>query len=82
MWEYIKSGRFDEFTFFLSLLSQNASDFSHPILARIYQERSKSKSKWISCILDIAENEWFTHQEIQQMKILIEDYLQYFDISF
>lgn len=82
MGAYIKSGKFDEFTFFLSLLAQTESDFSHPVLANIYQQRAISKQKGIDCILQIAQDEWYSDEDIQWMKLLIEKYIQHFDIHF
>lgn len=79
---YIKSGKFDEFTFLLSLLSQKADDFSHPVLAEIYQKWAKSKQEGIVHMLNIASDEWYPDEDIQQMKKLIEYYLKYFDIRF
>jgi HD superfamily phosphodiesterase len=82
MQEYLKTGMFDEFTFFLSLLSQQATDFSHPVLAKIYQQRASSKKKGIETILEIAMNEEYRDEEIQEIKKLIDHYLQHFHIQF
>ncbi len=82
MGEYIKTGKFDEFTFFLSLLAQTESDFSHPVLANIYQQWATNKQKGIDCILQIAHDEWYSYEEIQRMKILINKYTIHFDIHF
>lgn len=82
IWKYIKSWKFDEFTFFLSLLSQKSSDFSNPVLAEIYQKWAASKQKGIDTVLQIARDEWYSDQEIQEMKTLLERYLEYFDIRF
>ncbi|MEI6774716.1 MAG: hypothetical protein WCL18_08285 [bacterium] len=54
---YITSGKFDEFTFFLSLLAQKDSDFSHPVLAKIYQQWATTKHQGIESILHIAKAE-------------------------
>ncbi len=82
MWNYIKSGKFDEFTFFLSLLSQSAEDFSHPILARIYQKRSSSKKNGIEKILEIAKQEWYSKTDLETMENLINKYINHFWITF
>lgn len=82
MGTYIKSGKFDEFTFFLSLLSQKNSDFSHPALAEIYQQRATTKQQGIDCILQLAKDEWYNAKDIQEMKKLIDTYIKNFDIHF
>ena len=41
--EYIKSGKFDEFTFFLALISMSPQDFANPHLGKIYTEWAKTK---------------------------------------
>lgn len=82
MGAYIKSGKFDEFTFFLSLLSQKDSDFSHPVLAKIYQKWSKNKHQGIASILQIAKDEWYSDEDIDEMKKLIDNYIEKFNITF
>ncbi len=82
MWKYIKTWKFDEFTFFLALLSQKPSDFSNPVLAKIYQGWSSTKHKWIERILQIAKEEGYNEKEIVAMQQLIAKYLQHFDIQF
>ena len=79
---YITSGKFDEFTFFLSLLAQKSSDFSHPVLAEIYQQWATSKRQGIDSMLHIAKAEWYNDENLQQMKDLIDKYLEHFDIRF
>lgn len=54
---YIKAGKFDEFTFFLSLLSQSEHDFQDPILASMYQDWATSKRAGVERILSIAKEE-------------------------
>lgn len=73
---------FDEFTFFLALLSQSASDFSDPLLAGIYQEWAKSKQTGVSKILSIAKEEGYTQEQLKKMEILIKEYFDYFKITF
>ncbi|MCX6825591.1 MAG: HD domain-containing protein [candidate division SR1 bacterium] len=82
MGEYIKNKTFDEFTFFLALLSQVPGDFSHPLLAEIYKQWGSNKDQAISCILQIAEDESYNKEDIQKMKLLINAYLEYFKIHF
>lgn len=82
MSEYIKSGKFDQFTFFLSMLSQTDSDFSNPVLAKIYQQWAINKQQGIDYILQIAQDEWYNNEAIQQMKILIKKYLVKYNIKF
>ena len=45
MGEYIKNGKFDQFTFFLAMLSQSACDFSNPIVVKIYQQWATNKQQ-------------------------------------
>lgn len=82
MWIYIKSGRFDEFTFLLALLSQTPKDFSNPILAKIYEKRSSDKQKGIKKIIEIAQKEWYPESEIKTMENLIDKYIKHFWIKF
>ncbi len=82
MWNYIKTWRFDEFTFFLSLLSQSPSDFSNPVLHDIYAKRQSNKNKWIKKILEIAKQEWYNDEDISEMKNMVDQYLHHFDIKF
>ena len=80
--QYIMSWKFDEFTFFLALLSQSASDFSDPLLAGIYQEWAKSKQAGVEKILSIAKEEWYTQEQLKKMEILIKEYFEHFNITF
>jgi len=82
MWNYIKSWKFDEFTFFLALLSQSKEDFSHPTLANIYQKWASSKQKWIERMLEIAKEEWYSNTDIKTMEKLIHKYINHFWITF
>lgn len=82
IWNYIKTWRFDEFTFFLSLMSQSPSDFSNPVLHDIYAKRQSNKNKWIKKILEIATQEWYTEEDTIEMTNLINQYLEHFDIKF
>lgn len=82
MWTYLKTGRFDEFTFFLTLLSQAPSDFSNPVLHDIYAKRQSNKNKWIKKILEIAKEEKYSDEDITEMKNTINQYLEHFDIRF
>lgn len=82
MWIYIKTWKFDEFTFFLSLLSQSPSDFSNPVLHDIYAKRQSNKNKWIRKIFEIAKQEWYKEEDIIEMKNMINKYLEHFDIKF
>jgi hypothetical protein len=82
MGNYIKSGKFDEFTFFLALLSQKSEDFSHPTLAKIYQKWSSIKNKGIQTILEIAKEEGYPEKEIKEMENLIHKYIHHFWIKF
>ncbi len=80
--QYIMAWKFDEFTFFLALLSQSASDFSDPVLAGIYQDWAKSKQAGVSKILSIAKEEWYTQEQLKKMEILIKEYFEHFKITF
>lgn len=82
MWTYLKTGRFDEFTFFLTLLSQAPSDFSNPVLHDIYAKRQSNKNKWIKKILEIAKQEWYIDEDIAEMQNTINQYLAHFEIRF
>jgi len=81
MWNYIKTWKFDEFTFFLALLSMSPDDFENKTLKKIYSERSINKQDGINKILKIAEEESYTPENIKSMKKLITDYLFYFNIK-
>jgi hypothetical protein len=81
MKQYIQIGKFDEFMFFLALLSNVPSDFSDKTLQEIYRRWSGEKRKWIQKILDLAKQEWYAEDDIQKMKDLIEEYLLHFTIS-
>lgn len=76
------SWKFDEFTFFLALLSQSASDFSDPVLAGIYQDWAKNKKAGVERILSIAKEEWYTQEQLKKMEILIKEYFDYFNVTF
>ncbi len=82
MGNYIKNGHFDEFTFFLALLSQDSKDFSNSILADIYKKWSSTKEKGIKKILDIAKKEWYPSTDILLMENLINKYIEHFWIKF
>ncbi|MFB0965215.1 MAG: hypothetical protein QMC36_06070 [Patescibacteria group bacterium] len=53
MKEYIQAGKFDEFTFFLALISMSPSDFTNPQLSDIYSEWAKTKGQAVEEILKI-----------------------------
>lgn len=82
MWDYIRDWRFDELTFLLTLLSQSPWDFSNPVLHDIYAKWQLNKNKWIKKILEIARQEWYNDDDITEMRNMIDQYLQYFDIKF
>lgn len=82
VWEYIKSKKFDEFTFFLALISVSENDYINPDLQEIYKSWAASKDIWIQKILDIWRKEWFSQEQIEKMKTLINDYMQHFNINY
>ncbi len=82
VWEYIKSKKFDEFTFFLALISVSKNDYQNDDLKQIYASWAKSKDIWIKKILDIWVHEWFSQWQIEKMKTLISDYIKYFNINY
>lgn len=78
---YIQSGKFDEFTFFLTLLSMSPDDFQNPVLQKIYKEWAKDKHEAIATILDIAQEEGFSESEIREMENLIRQYILHFNLT-
>ncbi len=78
---YIKSGNFDEFTFFLTLLSMSGDDFAHPVMKEIYNEWAKDKHDAIVTILEIAREEEFSEGDIQEMENLIHRYILHFNLT-
>lgn len=79
--DYIKSGKFDEFTFFLTLLSMSSDDFIHPVMKEIYNEWAKDKHEAIATILQIAQEEEFSESDIQEMEKLIHQYISHFNLT-
>ncbi|MDP2103656.1 MAG: HD domain-containing protein, partial [Candidatus Gracilibacteria bacterium] len=79
--EYIQSGKFDEFTFFLALLSISGDNFSHPIMQEIYNEWAKNKHSAITTILEIAKKEGFSESDVQEMENLIHQYILHFNLT-
>lgn len=82
IWEYIKSKKFDEFTFFLALISVSEKDYQNDDLKEIYASWAESKNIWIKKILDIWRQEWFSQEQIEKMKALINDYIKHFNINY
>ena len=79
--EFIVSGKFDEFTFFLALLSMSEDDFSHPVLKGIYREWATTKNVAVSEILAIASEEGYPQEDIELMRRTLDDYAKHFNIS-
>jgi hypothetical protein len=79
--DYIKAGKFDEFTFFLALLSMSKDDFAHSVLAGTYDEWAKTKHRAVEEILIIAREEGFSHEDIAEMTDLITAYAKHFHID-
>ncbi len=82
VWEYIKSKKFDEFTFFLALISVSEQDYINDDLKEIYKSWASTKDLAIRKILDIWEQEWYSKEEIDKMKTLINNYITHFNINF
>lgn len=78
---YIESGKFDEFTFFLALLSMSGDDFTHPVMKEMYNEWAKDKHDAITTILEIAREEGFSNEDIREMKNLIHQYILHFNLT-
>lgn len=79
--KYIQEGKFDEFTFFLALLSVSGDDFTHPVLRKIYNEWAMNKHDAIATILEIAKEEGFPESDIQEMGKLIHQYILHFNLT-
>jgi hypothetical protein len=79
--DYIKAGKFDEFTFFLALLSMAPTDFSHPVLAGTYAEWAKNKHEAVEEIIIIAEEEGYSKEDVAEMRQLLTDYAEHFGIE-
>lgn len=80
--DYIKWNKFDEFTFFLALISISENDFSNKDLKELYKKWSNSKNLAINKILLIWKLEWYSDSDLEKMKKLIDDYIKHFNIKF
>jgi len=80
--EYINSKKFDEFTFFLALISVSKNDYQNDDLKQIYSSWAESKDLAIKKILEIRLGEWYSTENIEKMRNLINDYIKHFNIKY
>lgn len=71
-WAYNEAGIIDEVMFFTGMLMINGSDFSHPILSRLYDEWATQKNTAAAHILDIARTEGTSDEDINKLTELLD----------
>lgn len=69
---YIADYLVDEVMFFIGMLMIQWSDFSHPTLARLYEERAVQKVDAAKYILEISDIEDPDHTNKEKLRLLLE----------
>lgn len=80
--DYFKAWKLDQFMFFATLLAVKKEDFKNPVLQEIYAERAPEKKHAADHIVQVARDEWFDSQTIEQIKQTLTDYSEIYDFDF
>lgn len=81
-WEYAKAWKLDQFMFFATLLAIKASDFWHPVLQKIYNERAPQKREAAQRIISLAREEHIDESIITQMEETLHQYAIAYEFDF
>ncbi len=82
IWKYAKTWKLDQFMFFSTLLAVKASDFWHPVLQKIYKERSPQKKEAAQRIISLAREEHIDEATITKMKETLQQYAIAYEFDF